>query len=197
LVRTEESVGQFFLRTKAVRFGDFVLKSGRRSNVFFDVGLIYNGADMLRLGEYLADFMVREGLCEGLDVVFGPAYKGINLAIATSIALSQRHGLNIPFAYNRKEKKDHAEGGRYVGYDISEAKRILIVDDVLTDGGSKYELIEAFSRHTKAEIAGILVGVDRQEIDEKGRLHREKFEESTGIPVYSLTNKAEVLRLRG
>ena len=184
------------MRTKAVRFGDFVLKNGTRSNVFFDVGLIYNGGDMLKLGEYFADLMVREGLCEGLDVIFGPAYKAINLAMATSIALSQRHGLSVPIAYNRKEEKDHAEGGRFVGYDISEAKRILIIDDVLTDGGSKYELIEAFSRRTKAKITAVLVGVDRQEVDENGRLHREKFEASTGIPVYSLTNKADVLRLR-
>ena len=121
----------FIAKSNAVRFGEFVLKSGEKSNVFFDFGRLVYGKELIELGRLFADFIVQKSL-QNTDVLFGPAYKGINLAIATSIALFEKYDLSIPFVYNRKVKKEHGERGDFVGFDLSAAKTAVVLDDVFT-----------------------------------------------------------------
>lgn len=183
---------RFISNTGAVRFGDFTLKSGKKSNIFFNFGEIYQGSELITLGAFYADFIVANSL-DDTDVLFGPAYKGINIAIATSIALYQKHGISIPFAYNRKTEKDHAEGGKFVGHDLSTARSTLVLDDVITDGGTKYEVIRMLSQFPQLSIRALIVGVDRQEVDPSGRLYIEKISEDTGVPALAITTKDRVL----
>ncbi len=185
----------FIAKSNAVRFGEFVLKSGEKSNVFFDFGQLVYGEELIELGRLFADFIVQKSL-QNTDVLFGPAYKGINLAIATSIALFEKYDLSIPFAYNRKVKKEHGEGGNYVGFDLSAAKTAVVLDDVFTNGGTKYDVIEMLSSFEQLEIKAMIVGVDRQEVDRSGKAFLSEFQSKTGVTVFSLTTKEEVLALR-
>lgn len=180
------------IKSKVVKFGNFTLKSGMLSNVFFDFGQICYGSDLKKIGEHYADFIVNNSL-NNFDVLFGPAYKGINIATATSTALYDKYALSIPYSYNRKISKTHAEGGKIIGYDLSKAKNVLIIDDVFTDGGTKYETIELLSQFKNLSINGILIGVDRQEINKNGEPFILTFKKNTGIEVYAMTTKEEVL----
>src|SRR5260221_12855815 len=147
----------FAIRAGALRFGEFKTKAGRLSPYFFNAGHFSDGA---RLGE-LAGYYARAAPASGIafDMLFGPAYKGITLAAATAVALAGL-GHNVPFCFNRKEAKDHGEGGRIVGAPL--AGRALIIDDVITDGASKREAIDII-RAAGATPAGVLIALDRQE----------------------------------
>lgn len=188
-----KSFAKFIASTRAVRFGDFTLKSGKKSNIFFNFGDIFFGSELIQLGTFFADFIVDNSL-HNVDVLFGPAYKGINISLATSIGLYQKYNISIPFAYNRKVKKDHAEGGQFVGYDLTTVNTVLVLDDVITDGGTKYEAIEMLSEFPNISIKAMIVGVDREEIDSSGELCSRKFVKNTGIDLYSITTKSQVLR---
>lgn len=187
------SFAEFIAGTKAVRFGEFTLKSGKKSNVFFDFGQIYSGQELIKMGEYFADFIMEKSL-GNVDALFGPAYKGINISIATSIALFAKHNVSIPFVYNRKVPKEHAEKGRFVGCSLDKVRDILVLDDVITDGGTKYEVLELLAPYNNISIAAMIVGVDRQEVDENNELLLPLFVKKTGIPVLSITTKEEVLK---
>src|SRR6186997_2542925 len=147
----------FAIRAGVLRFGEFKTKAGRLSPYFFNAGLFSDGA---RLGE-AARFYAKAALASGIafDILFGPAYKGITLASATAVALAEA-GHNVPFCFNRKEAKDHGEGGTIVGGPLQ--GRALIIDDVITDGAAKREAIEMI-RAAGATPAGILIALDRQE----------------------------------
>lgn len=186
---------RFIANTTAVKFGQFTLKSGKKSPIFFDFGQLMYGKELIELGRFFADFIIQNSL-QDTDVLFGPAYKGINIIIATSIALYEKYGLSIPFAYNRKIAKDYAEGGGFVGFDLSAAKTVLILDDVFTDGGTKYEAIKMLSCFKQLIIRAIIVGVDRQEVDDFGRTYISTFKQKTQIDVFALTTKDKVLAIR-
>src|SRR5512137_3167560 len=132
----------FALSREVLRFGEFITKAGRRTPYFFNAGLFNDGESLRRLGNFYAQALVASGV--GCDQLFGPAYKGITLAAATAIALAEK-GHNLPFSYNRKEAKDHGEGGTIVGAKL--AGRVMIVDDVITDGGAKREAVETIRAH--------------------------------------------------
>jgi len=152
---------QFFelaLRKGNLRFGEFTLKSGRVSPYFFNAGGFDDGASLAELSECYADTIVDSGV--EFDMLFGPAYKGIPLAAATAVALATRHSRNVPYAYNRKEAKDHGEGGVVVGAPLQ--GRVLIIDDVVSAGTSARESIELI-RAAGAELAGVAIALDRQE----------------------------------
>jgi orotate phosphoribosyltransferase len=142
----------------ALRFGEFTLKSGRVSPYFFNAGLFDSGAALALLGRAYADAAVQAGV--RFDMLFGPAYKGIVLAALTAAALAERHARDVPFAYNRKEAKDHGEGGILVGAPLK--GRVLIVDDVITAGTAIREAL-ALLRAQGAEPAGVLIALDREE----------------------------------
>jgi orotate phosphoribosyltransferase len=194
--RLGREFARFLAQSQAVKFGSFKLKSGKTSNVFFDFGSICSGHEIGELGRFFAEAIVENSL-HRVDAIFGPAYKGINIAIATSIALWQRHGIDVPFAYNRKVAKDHGEGGLLVGFDLAKAKKVLVVDDVITDGLTKYETINLLSRFPGLEIACFLVGVDRQDVDDAGQPLLRRFVDSSGLDVRAITTRAEVLEYRG
>ncbi|HTQ35408.1 MAG TPA: orotate phosphoribosyltransferase [Steroidobacteraceae bacterium] len=146
------------LARDALRFGEFTLKSGRVSPYFFNAGAFDDGASLAVLGRCYAEAIVRSGLA--FDMLFGPAYKGIPLAATTAAALYAAHGRNLPFAYNRKEAKDHGEGGTIVGRKLT--GRVLIIDDVITAGTAIRESI-GIIRDAGATPAGVALALDRQE----------------------------------
>ena len=143
-----------------LRFGEFTLKSGRVSPYFFNAGLFDSGGAIARLGEHYAAAVVASGIA--FDVIFGPAYKGITLAAAVAAALYQRHGRDVPFAYNRKEAKDHGEGGVLVGAPVA-GRRVLVVDDVITAGTAIRQAVGLLGG-AGATVAGVVVALDRQEV---------------------------------
>ncbi|MEZ5446319.1 MAG: orotate phosphoribosyltransferase [Gammaproteobacteria bacterium] len=149
---------EFALQHDVLRFGEFTLKSGRKSPYFFNAGLFNSGASLGRLGEYYARAIVESGIAH--DMLFGPAYKGIPLATAAAIALARQFGRDVPYCFNRKEAKDHGEGGMTVGSPLS--GRVLIIDDVISAGTSVNESVEII-RSAGAMPAGVVIALDRQE----------------------------------
>ncbi|HEY7902784.1 MAG TPA: orotate phosphoribosyltransferase [Casimicrobiaceae bacterium] len=172
----------FALARDVLRFGEFVTKAGRRTPYFFNAGLFNDGASLAQLGRFYADALVASGVT--FDMLFGPAYKGITLAAATAIALAE-NGHNVPFSFNRKEAKDHGEGGDIVGAPL--AGRVVIVDDVITDGGAKREAIERV-RAAGATPAAVMIAFDRKE---RGRGDLSAVQEITrdfGVPVVAIAS---------
>ncbi len=170
----------FSLAQGVLKFGSFVTKSGRNTPYFFNSGLFDDGESLRRLGEFLADAWLASGI--PCDQLFGPAYKGIPLAAATAIALAAR-GYNLPYSFNRKEAKDHGEGGTIVGAPLK--GRVLIVDDVITDGGAKREAIELIKAHG-GEPAAILIALDRQERGRGAHSPVRELEQEYGIRVVAI-----------
>ena len=173
---------EFAIRRNVLRFGEFTLKSGRTSPYFFNAGLFNTGDDLLQLSKAYAAAIARSGL--DYDIIFGPAYKGIPLATVTAMALAGS-GTSKPFAFNRKEKKDHGEGGNIVGAPL--AGRVLIVDDVITAGTAIRESIDLI-RGAGAEPAGVLIALDRQEKGNGERSAIQEVEQEFGIPVVMQKN---------
>ncbi|WP_049622950.1 orotate phosphoribosyltransferase [Frateuria defendens] len=180
------------LAREVLRFGEFTLKSGRQSPYFFNLGRIDSGAALGQLGRAYAAAVVESGL--KVDMLFGPAYKGIALAAATAIALADRHGRDLPWAYNRKEAKDHGEGGVLVGAPLK--GRVLIVDDVMTAGTAVRESL-ALIRAQGATPAGVLIALDRQERGQGELSAAQEVQRDYGIPVIAITGLADVLAYAG
>ncbi len=176
------------LQREVLRFGDFTLKSGRQSPYFFNMGRIDSGAALAQLGRAYAAAMIDADV--GVDMLFGPAYKGIALAAATAIALSDQHGRDLPWAYNRKEAKDHGEGGVLVGAPLH--GRVLIVDDVMTAGTAVRESLALIRAHG-AEPAGVLIALDRQERGSGERSAAQEVAADHGIPVIAITGLGDLL----
>ncbi|MBV8467179.1 MAG: orotate phosphoribosyltransferase [Burkholderiales bacterium] len=171
---------RFAIAENVLCFGEFTTKAKRLSPYFFNSGLFNHGESLGRLGQFYADAAIASGVA--FDMVFGPAYKGIPLAAATAIGLAAK-GRNVPYCFNRKEAKDHGEGGNLVGAPLK--GRVLIVDDVITDGASKRESVE-WIRAAGAEPAGVLIAFDRQERGQGERSAISEFESEYGIPVISI-----------
>lgn len=151
---------EFMVRADVLTFGDFVTKSGRATPYFVNTGRYSTGAQMQQLGEFYADAIEASGIQS--NVLFGPAYKGIPLVVTTSVALSRR-GHDVAFLFNRKEAKDHGEGGSLVGHEVAEGERVLIVEDVTTAGTSIRETVPLLRAAADVTLAGLIVSVDRME----------------------------------
>lgn len=149
---------EFALSRKVLKFGEFTLKSGRKSPYFFNAGLFNTGADLARLGEFYAAAIQASAV--DFDVVFGPAYKGIPIGTSVSVALFNRYGIDKPVCFNRKEVKDHGEGGNLIGSPLQ--GKILLVDDVITAGTAIRESMELISAN-QAELAAVLIALNRKE----------------------------------
>jgi orotate phosphoribosyltransferase len=175
-----------------LRFGDFTLKSGRQSPYFFNMGRIDTGAALAAVGAAYADTIVANAI--GFDMLFGPAYKGIPLAAATAIGLARGHGRDVPWAYNRKEAKDHGEGGSLVGAPL--AGRVLIVDDVITAGTAVRESL-GLIRGAGAEVAGVLVALDRQERGQGALSATQELAREQGVPTFAIVGLADLLEFAG
>ncbi len=179
---------EFALERKVLRFGEFTLKSGRKSPYFFNAGLFNTGRDLAKLGEYYAAALNDSGI--QYDVLFGPAYKGIPIASATAVQLVNKYDIDTPYCFNRKEAKDHGEGGNLVGSPLQ--GRVMLVDDVITAGTAIREsmtLIEA----QQAALAGVLVALDRQERG-KGELSAiQEVERDYGCPVIAIVQMTDLI----
>jgi orotate phosphoribosyltransferase len=152
----------FLVRAGVLTFGDFVTKSGRPTPYFANFGNARTGAHISELGRYYAA-RIAAVFGEGVEVVFGPAYKGIPLAVATASALAADHGRDIGFAYDRKEAKDHGEGGGLVGHAFADGDRVVIVEDVTTAGTSIRETVPKLRAEADVSVVGLVIGLDRQE----------------------------------
>jgi orotate phosphoribosyltransferase len=178
----------FALATGVLKLGDFELKSGRRSPYFFNAGLFNSGRSLARLGRYYASTIVAADI--PFDLLYGPAYKGIPLAAATSIALAEHHHRDLPYAFNRKEAKGHGEGGDIVGSPL--AGDVLIIDDVITAGTSVHESVDIILAHG-ARPAGVVIALDRQERGQTERSAVDEVREHYGLPVLSIVTLADLI----
>ena len=168
----------FALNTGVLRFGEFTLKSGRVSPYFFNAGLFNTGRSLAQLGKYYAQTIVDSGI--DFDVLYGPAYKGIPLAAVTAAALAEYHNIDIPYAFNRKEAKDHGEGGIIVGHELK--GKILIIDDVISAGTSVRESVDIIAQQG-ARTGGVVIALDRQERGQGDLSAIQEVERDYGIPV--------------
>jgi orotate phosphoribosyltransferase len=176
------------LKRDALRFGSFRLKSGRDSPYFFNSGRFSDGAAVEILGRCYAAAIVHSGL--GFDMLFGPAYKAIPLATATAVALAAHHGRSVPYAFNRKEAKEHGEGGSLIGAPL--AGRVLIVDDVITAGTAVRESLELI-RAAGARAVGVALALDRQERGEGTASAVQELEREQGLKCVSIVTFAELI----
>ena len=179
---------QFALRQGMLRFGSFTLKSGRTSPYFFNAGAVDTGAALADLGRFYAATIVAESL--DADVLMGPAYKGIPIAAATAVQLSEVHGRDLPWCFNRKEAKDHGEGGLVVGAPLE--GRVLVVDDVITAGTAVREVVEIVSA-AGAQVAAIVVAIDRQERGTGDASAVEQVEQELGVTVRAIVRLDDVV----
>ncbi|MGG5871429.1 orotate phosphoribosyltransferase [Pseudomonas peli] len=179
---------RFAIERGVLRFGQYTLKSGRISPYFFNAGLFDSGLALAQLGRFYAAAVVDSGI--DFDVLFGPAYKGIPLAATTAVALAEHHQRDMPWCFNRKEAKDHGEGGTLVGAPL--AGRVLIIDDVITAGTAIREVMQIIQAQG-AQAAGVLIALNRQERG-KGELSAiQEVERDYGMPVVSIVSLEQVL----
>lgn len=176
------------LELGVLRFGEFKLKSGRTSPYFFNAGLFNSGRALAELGRHYAQMIQAAGL--QFDVLFGPAYKGIPLVASAAVALADHHGRNVPWAFNRKEAKDHGEGGNIVGAPLR--GRILIVDDVITAGTAIRESIDII-RAAGATPIGVVLALDRQERGQTPLSAVQEVEQQLGLPVTSILKLSDLI----
>lgn len=179
---------EFALQTGVLRFGEFTLKSGRVSPYFFNSGLFNTGASLAKLGQFYAQAIVESNV--EFDTLFGPAYKGIPLASTTVVALAEHHQRDIPYVFNRKEAKDHGEGGKLVGANLN--GKVLIIDDVISAGTSVRESV-AIIQAQSASPAGVIIALDRQEKGQDEQSAIQQIEQDYQIPVISIIKLADLL----
>ncbi len=168
---------------KALKFGEFTLKSGRKSPYFFNAGFFNSGADLATLGDCYADTLVNANA--DFDMLFGPAYKGIPLGCTTAVSLARKHNIDAPFCYNRKEAKTHGEGGQLVGAPLQ--GKVLIIDDVITAGTAIRESIDLINQ-AGAVPAGVLIALDRQEKGKGDLSAIQELAKEYNLPVYAIIN---------
>jgi len=178
----------FALDVGVLRFGEFTLKSGRLSPYFFNAGLFNTGAALARLGRYYAQTIMDSGIA--FDVLYGPAYKGIPLAAVTAAALYDQHGRDVAYAFNRKEAKDHGEGGVIVGHALE--GRVLIIDDVISAGTSVRESMDIIEQ-LGAKAAGVVIALDRQEKGQGELSAIQEVERDYNIPVAGIVKLQDLV----
>lgn len=188
---------EFMVRCDVLTFGDFTAKSGRKTPYFVNTGRYRTGAQMSRLASFYAH-AIRQELGQDFDVIFGPAYKGIPLAVATAMTLHQQHGHDVGFCFNRKEAKDHGEGGVLVGQPLRDGQRVLIIEDVTTAGTSIRQSVPILRAAANVQLAGLVVSVDRMERGTGSKNALAEISESYGMKTFSIVNIEEIMSyLRG
>jgi orotate phosphoribosyltransferase len=179
---------EFALARQVLRFGEFTLKSGRTSPYFFNAGLFNTGKDLARLGRFYAAALMDSGI--EFDLLFGPAYKGIPIATTTAVALCDHHDVDIPYCFNRKEAKTHGEGGSLVGSELK--GKVMLVDDVITAGTAIRESMEIINAHN-AQLAGVLIALDRQEKGQGELSAIQEVERDFGCQIVSIIKLADLI----
>ncbi|NLL11918.1 MAG: orotate phosphoribosyltransferase [Fibrobacter sp.] len=183
---------EFMVKSKVLTFGDFLTKSGRKTPFFINTGNYSTGSQLLKLGEYYAESLVRN-LPNGFDVLFGPAYKGIPLAVATSMALASRFSRQSAFSFNRKEIKDHGEGGNLIGHKFKDNDRVVIIEDVITAGTSVRESIPLLRSAANIDICALVISVDRMEKGQSNKSALTEIKEEFGIETFSIVTLEEIV----
>ena len=187
---------QFLVKSGALKFGEFTLKSGRVCPYFLNVGQFYTGELISKLCGYYAEALKSEELAVDFDVIFGPAYKGIPLCVGTSMRFGELAGRDVAYTYNRKEAKDHGEGGNFVGAPLGADSKVVIVDDVMTAGTAVREALEMLkSLQDAPAVKGVLIAVDRKEKGSSGVSAVDEIYEAYGVRVYSIVNLDEIIEV--
>ena len=182
---------EFLVRGKVLKFGEFTYKSGRIGPYFLNFGDIYSGEGIAELGKYYAAALKETVL--DFNVLFGPAYKGIPISVATSIALAKEFGMNVNYAYNRKEAKDHGEGGNIVGAKMGADSKVVILDDVMTAGTALRESLDILKAAGGPEVKAVLIGADRMEKGKGEKSAVDEMKEEFDVDVLSIVNLNEIV----
>ncbi len=182
---------ELLVKAQALKFGEFTLKSGRVAPYFLNAGSFYTGELVTKLAEAYAGALVSSGL--EVDVIFGPAYKGIPLCVSTVSALHNKFGKNINYSFNRKEAKDHGMKGVFVGAPLDENSRILLIDDVITAGTAIRETMELLKENGNPKVEGVLISMDRMEKNNDGVSAIKSIEEEFGFKVYPIVTLDDVI----
>ena len=188
----KEEFIHFMVRSGVLTFGDFVTKSGRKTPYFINTGNYKTGAQAARLGDYYAA-CVQENMPDGIDCLFGPAYKGIPLAVTTAASLYRNYDRDLPYCFNRKEVKDHGEGGSMVGYKPKDGDRVAIIEDVVTAGTAVRESIELFKSVADVKIVALFVSADRMERGTRDCTTLDELREDYGIQVYPIVTIRDIM----
>ena len=188
----QEEFITFMVRSGVLTFGDFTTKSGRKTPYFINTGNYKTGEQCAKLGDYYAA-CIQQNIPEGVDCLFGPAYKGIPLTVTAAASLYRNYGRDLPYCFNRKEAKDHGEGGSMVGYKPQNGDRVVIVEDVVTAGTAVRESIELFKSVADVTFAGLIVSVDRMERGTGEKTTINELRESHGINVYPIVTVREIM----
>lgn len=188
----QEEFITFMVRSGVLTFGDFTTKSGRKTPYFINTGNYKTGAQASKLGGYYAA-CIQEHFPHGIDCLFGPAYKGIPLVVSAAAALYQNHSRDLPYCFNRKETKDHGEGGSLVGYKPQDGDRVAIVEDVVTAGTAVRESIELFKRVANVSIKALFVSVDRMERGTRDCSTLDELRNDYGITVCPIVTVREIM----
>lgn len=184
---------EFMMDSQVLKFGEFILKSGRKSPFFMNAGAYVTGAQLKKLGEYYAR-AIHENYGDDFDVLFGPAYKGIPLSVATAIAYSELYGREIRYCSNRKEIKDHGDVGILLGSGLKDGDRVVIIEDVTTSGKSIEETFPILMKQAKVEIKGLIVSLNRMEKGLGGRISAlEEIREKYGFEARAIVTMADVI----
>jgi len=188
---------ELMVRCDVLTFGDFTAKSGRKTPYFVNTGRYRTGSHIARLARFYAQ-TIREQLGTDFDVLFGPAYKGIPLVVATAIALQEDYGHDVGYCFNRKEAKDHGEGGMLLGHTLRDGDRVVILEDVTTAGTSIRETVPLLQRTADIKLAGLVVSVDRMERGTGEKSALAEIEETYGMPAFPIVTVREIMAyLRG
>ena len=183
---------KFMVRSGVLTFGDFTAKSGRKTPYFINTANYKTGAQAARLGEFYAQCLT-ENIPGKVDALFGPAYKGIPLSVSTAIALANNHGRDVNYCFNRKEAKDHGEGGVMVGYKLQDGDKVVIIEDVITAGTAMRESLPILAAAAKVEVVGVIISVDRTEKGKGEKSAIQEIRDEFGIPVYSIVTAREII----
>lgn len=183
---------EFMIESNVLRFGEFVTKSGRQTPFFINTGNYTTGEQLSKLGDFYAE-AINKHFGQQVDTLFGPAYKGIPLTVATAMSMNKLYNLNVEYCSNRKEVKDHGEGGILLGAKLDETKRVVIVEDVMTAGTSIYETAPILKAQGNPQIQGLIISVDRMERGKGEKSAQEEIKEVFGIKTYSIVTMKEVV----
>ncbi len=188
----KEQFIEFMIESNVLRFGEFTTKSGRQTPFFINTGNYTTGEQLSKLGDFYAE-AINKHFNNDVDVLFGPAYKGIPLTVTTSIAMNKLYGANVQYCSNRKEVKDHGEGGILLGAKLDSDKKVVIVEDVMTAGTSIYETAPILKAQGNPQIQGLIISVDRMEKGRGEKSAQEEIKEVFGIQTYSIVTMKEVV----
>lgn len=187
----------FMLDSQVLKFGDFTLKSGRKSPFFMNAGLYQTGTQLIKLGEAYAR-AIKSVYGLDFDVLFGPAYKGIPLAVATCMSMSKLYGADIRYCANRKEVKDHGDTGILLGAKLHDGDRVVIIEDVTTSGASMAETVPILRAQADVDIVGLMVSLDRREVGQGGKVGAlQEISEKYGFPTHAIVSMDDVVEYLG